>query len=521
MLQRNCLDERCAGNDPGRVREVRCDVNKRPTGDNGVEKPEIEPCGVRHLGEPQVDPTVDVLQNRMNEEGKSPPPYLPQASDDLPCTSEETMGPIGPWATGRVVFTPTAGITGVRPVVDRYSVTRYSPAEWRAHNQTFFDKNRRTIDEAQFVAEKTRENNSRIYKTTDTIQLENRDRLSKRSSVIHRWKTELEKALHEITDEIELLEGELRRVKQSLSILTLPESIAGEFLDIRCQRLEPDLVRDKVEEELVKEVALCNVVRSTLTRTRESVEYQLLELRTAKARLEFDITDKLDAYEIDSLCVSLRNDSPLILMKPGATRVPPEQSTPESYDHFTSEALANAEAVRQTSIHLRKTLNDIYVKAVKDLRSQAMQVDKELAEKVSQTEQVCQQLEKELSKCLNQLSATENLIEEFRGAAKGLNEALKVAQTRLHERLYRRNVEGCRDEPQYGLIEEVKTIGENLSVMSGQLTRAEETQADLVKSRNDLEREIFVKRKTLFVDRDRGQLLRSYYPSAEALSGLV
>ncbi|XP_011312232.1 tektin-4-like [Fopius arisanus] len=457
----------------------------------------------------------------MNQTGKSPPPYLPQASDDVTRNIEELVDPIGPWATGRVVLTPTGGITGVRPVVDRYSVTRYSPAEWRAHNQTFLDNNCKTIDEARFVTEKTRENNTRIYKNTDKVQLENRDKLSKRASVIHRWKTELEKALHEITDEIELLEGELRRVKQSLSILTLPESISGEFLDMRCKRLEPDLVRDRVEEELVKEVALCNEVRNTLTRTRESIEYQLQELKTAKSRLEFDLTDKLDAYEIDSFCVSLTNTSPLILMRPGATRVPPEQSTSESYDHFTSEALENAEAVRQRSISLRKTLDEIFVKAVKDLRNQAMLVDKELAEKITQTEQACQQLEKELSKCLNQLSATENLIEEFRGAAKGLNEALKVAQTRLSERLYRRNVESCRDEPQYGLIQEVKTIGEELSMMSGQLQRAEETQAALVKSRSDLEREIFVKRKTLFLDKERGQLLRSYYPSAEVLSGLV
>lgn len=71
------------------------------------------------------------------------------------------------------------------------------------------------------------------------------------------------------------------------------------------------------------------------------------------------------------------------------------------------------------------------------------------------------------------------------------------------------------------MIEEVKTINENLSAMAGELKRAEETQAALEKSRCDLEREIMVKRKTLYVDRDRGQLLRSFYPSAEALSGRV
>lgn len=98
----------------------------------------------------------------------------------------------------------------------------------------------------------SRENNMRIYKDTDKKQLDNRDKLSERSSLIHKWKTELERALFEITEEIELLEGEHRRVKQTLSVLTIPESISGEFLEIRTKRMETDLVRDEVDKELIK-----------------------------------------------------------------------------------------------------------------------------------------------------------------------------------------------------------------------------------------------------------------------------
>lgn len=48
------------------------------------------------------------------------------------------------------------------------------------------------------------------------------------------------------------------------------------------------------------------------------------ELKATKNRLEFDLTDKIDAYEIESSCIGLTNDSPLILMQSGATRVPAE-----------------------------------------------------------------------------------------------------------------------------------------------------------------------------------------------------
>ena len=70
------------------------------------------------------------------------PSYLPEEKDKLPSpevTTDERqgsqkMGAIGPWATGRVDWGPLAGLTGTRPVVDQYSVTRYSEGEWRGHN---------------------------------------------------------------------------------------------------------------------------------------------------------------------------------------------------------------------------------------------------------------------------------------------------------------------------------------------------------------------------------------------------
>lgn len=51
---------------------------------------------------------------------------------------------------------------------------------------------------------------------------------------------------------------------------------------------------------------------------------QLIELKAAKVRMEMDWTDKTDAYDIDSRNIQLKNDSPIILWKLGATRFPAE-----------------------------------------------------------------------------------------------------------------------------------------------------------------------------------------------------
>ncbi|XP_051173310.1 uncharacterized protein LOC127289421 [Leptopilina boulardi] len=521
--QRRNLDERCSLNEPSRLANEQCDqiqeierdiqiYNCQEPKDSSTISQELK------IKEKNLGPMIDLLKNH-HETGGINPPYFPQQEDGHPVKSEGPMEPVGPWATGCVSYSPYSGITGVRPVVDRYSITRYSPGEWRAHNQTFFNESTEKIREAQTIRLDARHCKEEIYKETDKTQLENRDRLSSRVGVVHRWKTELERALLDITEEIELQDGERRRVQRSLSVLTIPESIAAEFLELRSTRLEPDLVKDDVETELVKELALCWEVRSFLEKSKEQIEEQLLELRSFKNRMECDWTDKADTYEIDTLCVGLKNSSPLILFKNGVTRVPANQTTPEEYDNFTKENLTAAENSRQRSINLRSTLNVNYSNALKDLRTQSNRVNTALAEKIALTEQVCENLEKELLKCLQELTVTENLIEELRGSTKSLNDALKVAQSRLSNRLQRRNVENCRDIPQYGIIEEVKTLGESISTLMVKLRKVEDAQANLVKSRSNMEKEIMVKQKSLYIDRDRGLVLRSFYPSTTKILG--
>jgi len=59
----------------------------------------------------------------------------------------------------------------------------------------------------------------------------------------------------------------------------------------------------------------------------------------------------------------------------------------------------------------------------------------------------------------------------------------------------------------------MKILGECTTGMLGQLKRAEDSHTELVKIRSDLEYEIIVKRKSLYIDKERGQLIRSLSPS--------
>lgn len=97
---------------------------------------------------------------------------------------------------------------------------------------------------------------------------------------------------------------------------------AGECIERRTGRLDPELCRDEVEEELIKEMALTAEIRDSFNRTLKDVELQLLEDKTAKQRLEYDWSDKKQAHENDAINASLNFRSNVLLFKPGATILP-------------------------------------------------------------------------------------------------------------------------------------------------------------------------------------------------------
>ena len=81
---------------------------------------------------------------------EKPPFYLPQENDDhvVVAAAQAQMMPIGPYATGRVDWSPLAGLTGTRPVVDSYSITRFSTNEWRRRNYETLQDASNAIDKS-------------------------------------------------------------------------------------------------------------------------------------------------------------------------------------------------------------------------------------------------------------------------------------------------------------------------------------------------------------------------------------
>uniref|UniRef100_A0A182SIM5 Tektin n=1 Tax=Anopheles maculatus TaxID=74869 RepID=A0A182SIM5_9DIPT len=449
-----------------------------------------------------------------------PPPYLPQRvgnSDGYPLA--KPMGPIGPWATGRVDWGALSGQTGTRPVVNQYSITRYSVDEWRQRNANMINACESTVDQSVQVENASKNTIIRTYAIADKTQTDCTHSLHVRAKNIDNLKCELNRAISSMQEEIAALERQRRRLKQSLAVLRMPEAIANECLERRTGRPDTELIRDRPEEELILEISLISEIKAILLQTLANIEQQQSDNRAVRQRMEFDWSEKKVAHENDAINCNLRNQSTNTLFKPGATRCSNEQSTEIYWEKFTRETLDMYQNCRLKSEQLRNTLDAILTNAARDLRTQADSVERALATRISCMEEIREKLEIDLRTILQRLADTEIQIDKLKVAIRNMDYSMMVVQTRLDNRNQRPRVENCRDQPQNLLIAEVKSIEVGTSAMNAQLKQEEDVKQELINRRNELEREIMLKRRTIAIDRDRCQLLRSHFPSSTALSG--
>lgn len=77
---------------------------------------------------------------------------------------------------------------------------------------------------------------------------------------------------------------------------------------------------------------------------------------------------------------------------------------------------------------------------------------------------------------------------------------LKLAHTRLESRTYRPNVELCRDQTQYGLIDEVHQLEATIQIMKQKLAQTQDALDALCKHLARIQADIACKTNTMLLD---------------------
>uniref|UniRef100_A0A3B5Q6W6 Tektin n=1 Tax=Xiphophorus maculatus TaxID=8083 RepID=A0A3B5Q6W6_XIPMA len=368
------------------------------------------------------------------------------------------------------------------------SVTRSPPANVDAQN--IQHESRTLSQDTEAAALKTQATGTRL--------------LGERLQEIHSWKSELQRHIELLQADTESLLMVKKRLERALDATETPYAIATDNLTCRARRLGAELVRDTVEEELLKvsnallHYCLGLYLTFCLVNSNEIMEAQKeIRLENAQQTLEMDWSDKCQAYSFDDSCGRNHNMSPDTQQHPSSL-IYCSVSTPSSWTKFTQDNLSMALML------VEQMLQD----TTEDLRVQCASVERAFSLH-------CE----DLIETLEQIGVQEKNIEVLQRAIHNKEAPLRVAQSRLYLRSLRPNMELCRDQPQLSLEGEVRQIDASLESLKQKLSGARSSLSHLEESRMALEKDINCKTNSLFIEREKCMIHRKRYPTISVLSG--
>lgn len=400
-----------------------------------------------------------------------------------------------------------------------FRTAKYTPCEWAESNYTRYHQAFADRD----TSERQRHEAHRTMLETDALtrknQHESTKRLSERLHDVTYWKTELEREIRDMIEEISLLCAQKKRLENSLMATEVPLYLAQDNLESRTRRENGDLVDDAVERQLLNEVRLINNVQALLAETIKHADKQLALNREAKQLLEMDWSDKKEAEQLDSIAGHLKNEHTNKQFFAGCAKFDAAQTSPESWAQFSHSHIVRAEHERMASIELRTLIDNVLQDISRDMRAQADAVERAMTTRLAEVEDSRAKLTINLKNTVSEIARQEKNIEELRAAIRAKEDPMKVANTRLDTRSKRPGAELCRDPPQYKLIEEVKDLNDSVEKLICELEKAQLALKNLEDTRACLENDLRVKTNSAFIEREKCSALRTRFPPVSKLQG--
>ncbi|NWX08091.1 TEKT4 protein, partial [Caloenas nicobarica] len=436
---------------------------------------------------------------------KEPAPQSVPASD-LPMKLSEVALNTGAYSSSGLA---TAG----------FRTAKYLPGEWHQSNYDMYHKAFAGCKQGEHDRAEAKDLAEYTAQRAQCAQQDSTAALGHRLQNTHFWKSELQKEIEDLDAETNLLAAQKLRLERALDATEVPYAIATDNLQCRERRQPPDLVNDEVERELLKEAELIRNIQELLKRTLMQASNQMQLNRDHKEICERDWSDKVETYNIDDKCGRYNNQSTNVQFHPNSVKFEESASTPETWAKFTHDNIYRAEREKLASGNLRVLIDNILHDVSEDLRRQCDTVNEAFAKRCEELEDTKHKLEYHLKNVLREIGDQEANIAALKQAIKDKEAPMKVAQTRLYDRSFRPNVELCRDEAQLSLISEVEELTESIAVLKKKLMESEQTLRNLEDTRMDLEKDIAVKKNSIFIDRQKCMAHRTRYPVALKLAG--
>ncbi|KAI5087267.1 tektin-2 [Silurus meridionalis] len=300
-------------------------------------------------------------------------------------------------------------------------------------------------------------------------------RLRDRINDITLSKKSLEACAEKLDMEMDALTLSKDAAEHALAATLLPLEVTNECLTLRESRQGNELVSDPVEAELKKELEVINKAQQILQQCIDHAFKHLCLLQEARHQLTLDLQHKTEALDLDMSCLSLSVTSSEISLKPNPTRVPPGSTTPEQWIQFSQRNLTHAQEEMQASLDLRENINITIAQAQNELNSQRMATRFAFRKRTHQLEQAHQELQWQIKAIQDEINELKEDIVRLERDVQSKMAPLKLVHTRLEYRTRRPGMDLCRDEVQYGLVEETKELSSSILALKQKLAQAQDS----------------------------------------------
>ncbi|NWI61444.1 TEKT2 protein, partial [Calyptomena viridis] len=329
---------------------------------------------------------------------------------------------------------------------------------------------------------------------------DSRTLLKDRIDSVNRWREILAKCLADIDLEIDALTKVKEAAENALQAKNLWLDVAIECLTFRESRRDIDVVRDPVEEELLREVKVIERTKKELQQRVEEAFKQLCILKEVRQQLNLDHRHKVEALELDQQCLSFNVTSGNISFKVNPTRIPDGTTALREWEANSQYNKDRAEAEMKASIELRGAIMLTIAQTNNELEAQRIATEFALRKRMRDMEAALNELRWQEQNTLEEIAEMEENIRQLEEHLRKRTLDLKVAHTRLETRTYRPHVELCRDQAQFGLTGEVRQLEETIRALQKKRTESQEALDTLYRQLHRIQTDIGYKTNSLQLD---------------------
>ncbi|XP_076233369.1 tektin C [Calliopsis andreniformis] len=378
---------------------------------------------------------------------------------------------------------------------------KFSLGQWQLNNRHRY----RCSEAQQELAERILTESQRICElSTEKVRTNKEEtdhRLKEKIEDIDFRKKELLRIRKEVLLESDALLIYKERIMDALaSVRRNALVICEKCLIFREHRLGIDLVRDNVEEELLKECDVIKGAESLLVRTLEQTQEQIRRLKATLYYMDHDLEDKENNLRIDKHNLTLKETNLNLSIYHGTSRLDPSTIELNEWELQTDNNIVAASKEVNSARPLRCYIDRIISQAINDLRDQKNATDEAFRQRIEETKEAKMKLELQHSEVMRQAAEMTKNITEIEKSIAEKERYLALAHTRLGNRCQRPGLELTRDLVEIQLVKEVYDLREVVTTLQDTMFEAQASLRYLLKTQIQIEEDINVKTNTLKID---------------------